>query len=138
MHSVWKTSILFTIVTTVLLGLGYPLFVTGIAAVIFPHQAAGSLIKLKDGTVVGSELIGQSFTDAKGNPPRIENGMTLRFRNPSKQEQQSLDAQTTALGDEQAVLTIEQNRLVASVTLVEAIGGGWDSTQLPTIAKTER
>jgi NodT family efflux transporter outer membrane factor (OMF) lipoprotein len=47
-------------------------------------------------------------------------------------------AQTTALGDEQAVLTIEQNRLVASVTLVEAIGGGWDSTQLPIVAKTER
>ncbi len=44
MHSVWKTSIRFTIVTAILLGLGYPLFVTGIAAVIFPHQAAGSLI----------------------------------------------------------------------------------------------
>ena len=44
MHSVWKTSIRFTIVTTILLGLGYPLFVTGIAAVIFPHQADGSLI----------------------------------------------------------------------------------------------
>ena len=62
MQSVWKTSILFTIVTTVLLGLGYPLFVTGIAAVIFPHKAAGSLITLQNGTVIGSELIAQSFT----------------------------------------------------------------------------
>ncbi len=44
MHSVWKTSIRFTLVTALLLGLGYPLFVTGIAAVIFPHKAAGSLI----------------------------------------------------------------------------------------------
>ena len=69
MHSVWKTSILFTIVTTVLLGLGYPLFVTGIAAVIFPHQAAGSLI-LKDGQVIGSELIAQSFTSDKYFHPR--------------------------------------------------------------------
>jgi K+-transporting ATPase ATPase C chain len=69
-QSVWKTSILFTIVTTVLLGLGYPLFVTGIAAVIFPHHAAGSLIKLKDGTVVGSELIAQSFTSDKYFHPR--------------------------------------------------------------------
>jgi K+-transporting ATPase ATPase C chain len=69
-QSVWKTSILFTIVTTVLLGLGYPLFVTGIAAVIFPHQAAGSLIKLNDGTVIGSELIAQSFTSDKYFHPR--------------------------------------------------------------------
>jgi K+-transporting ATPase ATPase C chain len=67
---VWKTSILFTIVTTVLLGLGYPLFVTGVAAMIFPHKAAGSLIKLKDGTVVGSELIAQSFTSDKYFHPR--------------------------------------------------------------------
>ena len=69
MHSVWKTSILFTIVTTVLLGLGYPLFVTGIAAVIFPRQAAGSLI-LKDGQVIGSELLAQSFTSDKYFHPR--------------------------------------------------------------------
>ena len=60
MHSVWRTSIRFTLVTTVLLGLGYPLFVTGIAAVIFPHQASGSLI-LNDGTghrlrAAGAEL----------------------------------------------------------------------------------
>jgi len=68
-HSVWKTSILFTIVTTVLLGLGYPLFVTGIAAVIFPHQAAGSLI-LKDGQIIGSELLAQSFTSDKYFHPR--------------------------------------------------------------------
>ena len=70
MYSVWKTSIRFTIVTTILLGLGYPLFITGIAAVIFPHKAAGSLIKLKDGTVVGSELIAQSFTSDKYFHPR--------------------------------------------------------------------
>ena len=69
MHSVWKTSILFTIVTTLLLGLGYPLFVTGIAAVIFPHKAGGSLI-LKDGKVIGSELLAQSFTSDRYFHPR--------------------------------------------------------------------
>ena len=68
-HSVWKTSIRFTIVTTILLGLGYPLLVTGIAAVIFPHQAAGSLI-LKDGQIIGSELLAQSFTSDKYFHPR--------------------------------------------------------------------
>ena len=69
MHSVWKTSILFTIVTTVLLGLGYPLFITGVAAVVFPHKAAGSLI-LKDGKVIGSELLAQSFTSDRYFHPR--------------------------------------------------------------------
>jgi len=40
-------------------------------------------------------------------------------------------AQTTALGNEQTALTVMQNRLVASITLVEALGGGWDASLLP-------
>jgi K+-transporting ATPase ATPase C chain len=69
MHSVWRTSIRFTIVTTVLLGLGYPLLVTGIAGTLFPRKAAGSLI-LKDGQVIGSELLAQSFVSDKYFHPR--------------------------------------------------------------------
>jgi K+-transporting ATPase ATPase C chain len=56
------TAILMTIVTTVLLGLIYPLAITGLAQVIFPDQANGSLIKSSDGTVIGSRLIGQTFS----------------------------------------------------------------------------
>jgi K+-transporting ATPase ATPase C chain len=69
MHSVWKTSIRFTLITAVLLGLVYPLFVTGVASVIFPHKAGGSLI-LKDGQVIGSELLAQSFTSDRYFHPR--------------------------------------------------------------------
>ena len=51
-----------TIITTVLLGLIYPLVVTGLAQVIFPDKANGQLIRRADGTVIGSRLIGQPFS----------------------------------------------------------------------------
>jgi K+-transporting ATPase ATPase C chain len=69
-HSLWRTSVLFTLVTAVIFGLGYPLVLTGLARIIFPRQAAGSLITSKDGTVIGSELIAQSFTSDKYFHPR--------------------------------------------------------------------
>jgi len=69
-HSIWKTSIRFTLISTLLLSLGYPLLVTGIASVLLPHKAGGSLIQLKDGTVIGSELLAQSFTSDRYFHPR--------------------------------------------------------------------
>jgi len=56
------TAILMTIITTVLLGLIYPLVVTGLAQIIFPDKANGQLIKRADGTIIGSRLIGQPFS----------------------------------------------------------------------------
>jgi NodT family efflux transporter outer membrane factor (OMF) lipoprotein len=47
-------------------------------------------------------------------------------------------AQTTALTDEQTALTIRQNLLTASVSLVQALGGGWDASQLPAVAQDDK
>jgi potassium-transporting ATPase KdpC subunit len=54
-------SFAMTVVTTVLLGLIYPIVVTGLAQVIFPHKANGQLI-VKNGKVIGSSIIGQGFS----------------------------------------------------------------------------
>ena len=57
-------SIWMTLATTVLLGIIYPLVVTGLAQLLYPRQANGELIRQPDGTVVGSTLLGQPFTSA--------------------------------------------------------------------------
>ena len=55
------TAIWFTLVTTVIFGILYPLAVTGISQLLFPGRASGQLIE-RNGKVVGSRLIGQEFT----------------------------------------------------------------------------
>ena len=62
-------SVLMTIATTILLGIIYPLVVTGLAQVLFPHKANGQLIQ-KDGKVIGSSIIGQGFSGAAYFHPR--------------------------------------------------------------------
>jgi len=55
------TAVLMTLATTILLGIAYPLVVTGLAQLMFPKQANGQLIE-KDGKIVGSRIIGQGFS----------------------------------------------------------------------------
>ena len=70
------TAVLMTIVTTLLLGIGYPLVITGLAQVLFPGKANGQLIA-RDGKVIGSRIIGQAFSSPgyfRGRPSAAGTG----------------------------------------------------------------
>lgn len=59
-----RKPLMITVAMLLICGLAYPLLLTGISQIIFPNQANGSLITI-DGQTVGSELVGQDFTDAR-------------------------------------------------------------------------
>ena len=123
------TLVLFTALTLVV-GVAYPLAVTGVAKVLFPAQAAGSLIE-RGGQTVGSALIGQRFSDPKhfwGRPsattPMANNGANSGGSNLGPLNPALLDAVSRRIKDLRAA--DPGNTLPIPVDLVTASASGLD------------
>lgn len=140
-----KPTILSLLVLTLLTGFIYPLIVTGAAQALFPYQANGSLIKSGD-AIVGSDLIGQPFSDPKYfwgrlSATSVTGGTASLAYNPGQSSGSNLGPTNPALiqavKDRIAALqdADKDNKEPVPVDLVTASGSGLDPHISPAAAK---
>lgn len=134
-----RNALSMLLVMTVITGLVYPLVATGVAQVLFPHQANGSLVE-RDGKPIGSELIGQNFDDPKyfwGRPsatsPQPYNGTASNGSNQGPTNPALRDAV------QQRIDTLRKadpgNTVPVPADLVTASGSGLDPEISPAAAQ---
>jgi K+-transporting ATPase ATPase C chain len=130
-----NTAIRFTLITTLLLGVAYPLLVTGFAQLALKHQANGSLIS-RDGAVIGSELLGQNFSSAEyfhSRPSAAGNGYDASNSSGSNFAQSNQKLVTRIQGDI-AKASADNPGKPVPIDLVTASGSGLDPDITPAAA----
>lgn len=135
LSSEMKIAIRFTIVTAILLGLGYPLVLTAFAHIALRRQADGNLI-VQNGQVIGSRLIGQSFTGDSyfhGRPSAAGNGYDATSSGGSNFAPTNQKLLTRIAGDV-AQYQKKGNGQQIPIDLVTASGSGLDSDISPAAA----
>jgi K+-transporting ATPase ATPase C chain len=139
MLSELRRGLLFTVVTMILLGIGYHLVLWGVGRALFPAQAEGSLLRRSDGSVIGSRLVAQAFTRPEYFHPRPSavdynaastGGSNFGPSNPDhlKLVKERLDARTMLEGVSAAQVPSE---------MVTASGGGLDPHIPPAAAELQ-
>ncbi len=139
MLSQLRPAVVMVALFTLLLGLAYPLGITGLAQAVFPSQANGSLIRDADGTVRGSALIGQGFAEARYLHPRpsaaadgydasASSGSNLGPLNPDLAERVAAEADT---------LRAEANGAAIPADAVTTSASGLDPDVSPAYARLQ-
>jgi K+-transporting ATPase ATPase C chain len=147
-EGLWRPALFLFVVLSLVTGLAYPFLVTGVAQSVFPPMANGQLIE-KNGQVVGSELIGQSFTESKyfwsrpsATGPMSHNASASGGSNLGPTNPALLDAVKARIDSLHAA--DPNNKAPVPVDLVTASGSGLDphispaaaNYQLARVAKT--
>ena len=123
-----KNALLLFVVMALILGLIYPLIITGISQVIFPYQANGDLIKV-NGNIEGSELIGQNFTSPRyfqGRPSAVNyNASNSGGSNYGPTNQKLIDRVNSSINEIKSENNLPSNTIIPA-DLVLASGSGLD------------
>lgn len=123
-----RPAIMMIVILTVVTGLAYPLAMTGLAQVLFPRQADGSLIE-RNGVVIGSELLGQSFVNAEtgGTLPGYFRGRPSGAFTPGDGNNTLVSSGSNYGPTNQALL----DRVAADVAILRTENGLTAETQIP-------
>ncbi|MEO8999172.1 MAG: potassium-transporting ATPase subunit KdpC [Rhodanobacter sp.] len=139
MAKLLRQSFMLLLLMTIITGVLYPLAATGLAQLVFPHQANGSLI-VQDGKPIGSTLIGQSFTEPKyfwGRPsatsPQPNNAASSSGSNLGPSNPALTDAVKQRIADLRKA--DPDNRAAVPVDLVTASASGLDPEISPAAAQ---